>query len=89
MIVLLESVGFEPERLENGEGGLRLLLHACPFREVATTHRRVVCSVHRGVIRGALAELGGALTVTELQPFAQGGACAVDLAPAARRRSRD
>ncbi len=76
---LLHAVGFQPERVDEN-GAPRIILHACPFREVAVTHRRVVCSVHRGVIRGALAELGGTLTVAELRPLPGGSsACILDL----------
>lgn len=77
---LLQAVGFQPQRTDEN-GAPRLILRACPFREVALTHRRVVCTVHRGVVRGALAELGGALTVHELRPLAgEDGACVLHLA---------
>jgi DNA-binding CsgD family transcriptional regulator len=76
---LLEGIGFRPHLTGDGQGA-RVLLRACPFREVAAAHRRVVCSVHRGVIRGALAELGGALTVARLRPLSErDGACALHL----------
>jgi hypothetical protein len=42
---------------------------------VATTYQTVVCSVHLGLIRGALAEFPIGVQVDRLEPFAEPGAC--------------
>ena len=58
VVQLLDEFGFDP-RLEPDDGsGYTLLMQHCPFGEVADHYRKVVCSVHLGLIQGALAELG-------------------------------
>ncbi len=79
LAALLGGAGFQPQRVDGGSGPVRILLRACPFREVAATHRRVVCGVHRGIIRGALLELGGALEVRALRPSPGQGPCSLEL----------
>jgi hypothetical protein len=39
----------------------------------------VVCGVHLGIVRGALEEYGADSDRTDLQPFAEPGACRLDL----------
>ena len=70
VVRLLDEHGFEPER-ENGD----VLMHRCPFRDLAEQHGDVVCSVHLGLIRGALAEIGAPVTATRLEPFVEPGLC--------------
>jgi predicted ArsR family transcriptional regulator len=50
----------------------------CPFRDLAEAHGRVVCGVHRGLIRGALAELGAPSEV-ELRPFVEPSRCLAEI----------
>ncbi len=70
VVRLLDEHGFEPER-ENGD----VLMHRCPFRDLAEQHGDVVCAVHLGLIRGALAEIGAPVTATRLEPFVEPGLC--------------
>ena len=70
VVRLLDEHGFEPER-ENGD----VLMHRCPFRDLAEQHGNVVCSVHLGLIRGALAEIGAPVTATRLEPFVEPSLC--------------
>jgi predicted ArsR family transcriptional regulator len=70
VVRLLDEHGFEPER-ENGN----VLMHRCPFHDLAEQHGDVVCSVHLGLIRGALAEIGAPVTVTRLEPFVEPSLC--------------
>jgi predicted ArsR family transcriptional regulator len=51
------------------------VLKRCPFQEVATAYQAVVCPLHFGLIRGALAELGTGVEAEWLEPFAEPGAC--------------
>lgn len=69
---VLEHIGFGPE--EKSDGSVRLT--RCPFLEAARTHQDPVCSVHRGLIEGAL---GGEVEATALRPFAEVGACCIFL----------
>ena len=50
-------------------------MHRCPFRDLAEQHGDVVCSVHLGLIRGALAEIGAPVTATRLEPFVEPSLC--------------
>lgn len=70
VVRLLDEHGFEPER-ENGD----VLMRRCPFRDLAEQHGDVVCAVHLGLIRGALAEIGAPVTATRLEPFVEPGLC--------------
>lgn len=78
VVQLLEEFGFEP-RLEPAEHGHTLLMQHCPFGEAAETYRMIVCSVHLGLMQGALAELGAHVEADELQPFVKPGVCAAHL----------
>jgi len=70
VVRLLDEHGFEPER-ENGD----VVMRRCPFRDLAEQHGEVVCSVHLGLIRGALDEIGAPVTATRLEPFVEPGLC--------------
>jgi predicted ArsR family transcriptional regulator len=85
VVDLLEDIGFAPER-----GGRRstVRLTRCPLLEAARRYPDVVCGVHLGIVRGALVERGGDPAGTELVPFAEPGACLLELpavAPKGRR----
>lgn len=79
---LLGDLGFAPEPHTGGD----ITLHACPFREVARAHPDVVCSVHLGLMQGALAELGAPAEAARLKPFTTPHTChaALSSVPAAR-----
>lgn len=78
---LLDELGFEPEIAPTGR---RVLLHRCPFRDVATAHPRLVCSAHLGLIKGALDELGLDAETTTIEPLVTPTLCVADVR--ARRR---
>lgn len=50
-----------------------------PFREVAREHQAEVCSLHRGLIRGALDRMCPPLTADRLEVFPEPGLCRVHL----------
>jgi predicted ArsR family transcriptional regulator len=74
VVRLHEQYGFKPE-LRRAKSGREIVLRRCPFQEVATTYQAVICPVHLGLMRGALAELGTGVEADRLQPFAEPGAC--------------
>ncbi len=74
VVHLHEQFGFRPE-LRPAKSGQEIVLKRCPFQEVATTYQAVVCPVHLGLMRGALAELGTGVEAEWLEPFAEPGAC--------------
>lgn len=92
---LLDHLGFEPRFDEDGS---RILLRRCPFLDVARRHPDVVCSLHLGLIQGALETLGAPLEARDLEPFVGPSLCvahvtATAMDPAAadtrRRPSRE
>ena len=76
------GLGFQPE-LTNDQEGDRMLLHRCPFREIAQARPDVVCSIHLGLMRGALAELGAPVGAVKLLPFVEPSLCVAYLEPTA------
>jgi predicted ArsR family transcriptional regulator len=84
LVALLAEIGFRPE-LEGAKRRRRILMHPCPFLELARRHQDVVCPIHLGLMRGALAELGAETTATSLEPFVRPDLCVAQLAvPSAR-----
>lgn len=76
------ELGFQPERTETDDSerpGTLLQLHDCPFRDLARDQSNIVCSVHAGLLRGMLAELGGGVTLDELRPFVAPSLCVASL----------
>lgn len=71
---LLSRLGFAPELVEDTPDR-RILLHRCPFQDLAVTHPEITCSVHLGLIRGALAEMGAPVEGTRLDRFVEPSLC--------------
>lgn len=67
-------LGFAPQVVHEGPNVV-LELHACPFREVAQRHPEVVCSLHLGLLRGALERMDAPVKATSLEPFARPHLC--------------
>lgn len=82
---LLEDLGFAPQTDQQGS---TVRLTRCPLLEAAHRYTDVVCGVHLGIVRGALAEHGATSAGTELQPFAEPGACLLELPLSARPATR-
>ncbi len=76
---LLDRLGFEPE-LAGARGRRRVLLHRCPFLDLATEHGSVVCSAHLGIVKGALEELGVPAENVALEPLVTPTLCIARLA---------
>ena len=70
IVHLLDEHGFRPER-----EGSEIRMRRCPFHEMAETAPGVVCSVHAGLIAGALTELRSSLEVEELDSFVRSDLC--------------
>jgi predicted ArsR family transcriptional regulator len=77
---LFAELGFEPELAREGQE-LQIRLHNCPFRAVAVQHPEVVCSMHLGLLRGSLVELGAPATVSSLAPFVEPRLCIARISP--------
>lgn len=74
VVDLLDEHGFDATG-SNGE----LELHWCPFADVADASPEIVCTLHRGMIDGALEQSGDPRHVDTFRPFAQPGVCIVGL----------
>jgi predicted ArsR family transcriptional regulator len=72
---LLDEQGFAPEA---APGEIRM--HRCPFHDLAEAQPEIVCAVHKGLITGALEELGSQTTVAGLDVFVEPNLCIARLA---------
>ncbi|MGH3376381.1 MAG: helix-turn-helix transcriptional regulator [Actinoallomurus sp.] len=90
LIGTLDAIGFAPEAVTAGDER-QILLHRCPFREVAEVHRDVVCSIHLGLMRGLLAAFDAPVDAERLDPFVKPDLCVTHLrtkTPAKIKRRR-
>jgi len=78
LVSAMEDIGFAPEAVTRGRYR-KVLLHRCPFREVAQEHPEVVCSIHLGLMNRLLAELDAPLEVDQLDPFVEPSQCVASL----------
>jgi predicted ArsR family transcriptional regulator len=79
LTAIMAELGFAPQPEDDGGRQYRLCLRQCPFREVAQRHRDVICSLHLGLIRGALARLRAPLSADNLSPFVEPSLCVAHL----------
>lgn len=80
---VLDAIGFQPEvRRGASSKDIEVLLHHCPFREVAERHTDVVCEIHLGLMQGALGELRAPLEALSLEPFVSPHLCVARLGAA-------
>jgi predicted ArsR family transcriptional regulator len=77
---VLDRQGFAVSATEG-----RIDMRRCPFSALAASTPHVVCTVHRGIIDGALAEAGCSCHVERLEPFVEPTLCVAHLAPNASR----
>lgn len=75
---LLDRLGFAPERRrESGEQ--QVGLRHCPFLEIAEKRSDVVCSIHLGLMQGALESWAAPVTVERLDAFIEPDLCLAHL----------
>lgn len=76
LTAIMDELGFAPQAESDPDGGQhRLCLRQCPFREVAQHHQDVICSLHLGLMRGALDRMRAPLTADRLDPFVEPSLC--------------
>ena len=75
LLRVLDDIGFSPQLAGDDDGDGVIRLRHCPFLEVATAHREVVCSLHLGVMQGVLAEQRAPVEADDLQPFVEPSLC--------------
>jgi predicted ArsR family transcriptional regulator len=71
---LLRRRGFAPQREPDG-----VVMHRCPFDDLAHAYPRAVCSFHGGLIDGALEELGAPVELDGLEPWVTPTTCVARL----------
>jgi len=77
----MAELGFAPQVEAAAEGAqYQLCLRQCPFREVARKHQGVICNLHLGLMRGALARMRAPVTAEGLEPFVEPSLCIARLA---------
>jgi predicted ArsR family transcriptional regulator len=74
VVEILDAQGFQPHVHEHA-----IEMNRCPFHDLAEASPAVVCAVHRGLIDGALAELGSELSVGALEIFPRPNVCVARL----------
>jgi predicted ArsR family transcriptional regulator len=73
VMALLNDAGFAPV----GPDGMDrpIVLHRCPFSDLAVQSGGVICNLHLGMLRGVLREIYAPLVATSVVPFAAPGVC--------------
>ncbi|HZA18665.1 MAG TPA: helix-turn-helix domain-containing protein [Pseudonocardiaceae bacterium] len=79
VIAVFAELGFQPELASHGPHH-RMLLHACPFRALATKYPEVICAVHLGLLKQSLANLSASVQAASLEPFVTPHLCIAHLA---------
>lgn len=54
-----DRLGFFPQVRDRGQGRHDVVLHACPFAEVAADDPATVCALHQGLAEGIVERAGG------------------------------
>jgi predicted ArsR family transcriptional regulator len=76
---LFDRLGFAPRLVEDAQHR-RLELDACPFRDLARAYPHIVCTVHLGLLRGALGRLRvPSAERAGLRPFVEPELCIADM----------
>lgn len=77
---LLDQEGFAAE-----QHGDTVEMRRCPFYALADSSPQVICTLHHGIIDGALSEAGSAERVDRLDAFVEPGLCIAHLSRAAEQ----
>ena len=75
VVSFLDHLEFAPEQ---NTDFTRIKLTRCPLLDAARQNPEIICSVHLGIIRGALSEFGAEarnIEKVDLAPFSEPGAC--------------
>ena len=78
VVALFDEIGFEPVARTSSTGTV-IDLNRCPFAHLAQAYPEIACSVHLGLMRGALDSLGAPVRAHRLEPFVTPTLCRVHL----------
>jgi predicted ArsR family transcriptional regulator len=73
---LLDRQGFAAEQAEDS-----IEMRRCPFYALAEANPEIVCTLHHGIVDGALEEMGSPRRVERLDPFVEPTLCVAHLRP--------
>jgi len=76
VVKMMDDLGFAPDADDRATD---VRLRQCPLLEAAHQNLDVVCTVHLGLVRGVMADLGADPERTSLEPFSEPGACRLRL----------
>jgi predicted ArsR family transcriptional regulator len=65
---ILDDLGFEPEPVPPANPD-RILLHRCPYADVARENRSVICGIHLGMLKATFENFDTSVEVAGLDPF--------------------
>lgn len=82
---IFEQMQFAPE-VQKTRRGWDILLHNCPYREIARDNQDAICSFHQGILKGVLGTVGSEMEPESLQPFIKPDLCCASLVAAPVRR---
>ena len=83
LVEFLAELGFQPDPTD-GRRAREIRLRHCPFQNLAKQYGEVTCSVHLGLMQGALTAMRAPVAVDCLEPFVDPDLCVAHLAPAPR-----
>lgn len=75
---LLDELGFAPA-VDTADDSMQVRLTRCPLLSAAHQYPDIVCGVHLGLVRGAMNTFGDQDSDSQLEPFAEPGACRLRL----------
>lgn len=81
LVDILGQLGFAPEPVTSPRAREIRLRH-CPFQNLAENNSEVICSVHLGLMQGALTAMRAPITVDRLDSFVEPDLCVAHLAAA-------
>jgi predicted ArsR family transcriptional regulator len=71
----MARAGFDPRFRRTEDRAVEISMRDCPFRDLLDEHRDLVCSVHRGLLEGMLAEIRPSLRMIEFAPLTDRSLC--------------
>jgi predicted ArsR family transcriptional regulator len=74
----MARAGFDPRFRRADATSVQITMRDCPFRELLDEHRDLVCSIHRGLLEGMLAEVKPPLRMTEFAPVTDRSLCRLE-----------
>ncbi|MGD9796668.1 MAG: helix-turn-helix transcriptional regulator [Acidimicrobiia bacterium] len=77
LVAELDHLGYDPA-LATDDSGVTVAFAHCPFADLAESHPEIVCHIHRGLVEGFVAALGGA-EVTRFGTLVDRTPCRVEL----------